>query len=129
MRYSDFANDLVLSDILSYLLFSESHKVPFLNNANMENISSSLKRLIVDIEKEMDQVREEREKIQRYKGARASAKKLDIDPQKYFANMLKRSKFQKNLQVSHRHKLSMPDLQRTRSPFQSKSQRYHLKKQ
>lgn len=128
VKYSDFANDLVLSDILSYLLLQESKKVPFLNNSNMEGISRSLKRLIGDMEKEMDQVQEEREKLRRYAGTAAT--KLDIDPVKSLTNIIKKSKFNKAIQLTHKHKLSLPDLQRSKSNpnILARSHRYHLKR-
>lgn len=129
MKYSDFANDSVLFDILSFLLLTDSKKVPFLNNANMDNIGGNLKRLIQDIEKEMDEVRKERENLQNSWGP--NGMKVDINPERYFSNMVKRSRFQKTLQINHRHKLSMPDLHAVKPAQETKlrSQRYFLQRE
>ena len=63
MKYSDYANDIVLADMLSYLLLGDSQKVVFLNNSNMEGVGQKLKRLIVEIETEMEDINQQQQKL------------------------------------------------------------------
>ena len=126
VKYSEFAHDMVLSDILSYLLFQETNKMPFLNNAEMEKVGQSLKRLINEMEKEMMAVQEEREKLQRNRSA--NLKPVDVDPVKCLGSVIKKSKFEKTLHSLHRKKLSLPNFQESRTSLNSKRPRYYLKR-
>lgn len=123
LKYSDYANDMVLADILSYLLLEKSDKVPFLNNSNMEGVGNALRRLIAEIEYEMGLVRKEKDKL-----SRGSGLPKQTNQEKYLDMMLKTSRFKKTLQVTHRHKLSLPDVRKPVQNPNQKHQRFHLKK-
>ena len=68
MRYSEFAEEVLLSSLLEYLLSKEDSKLPFLNNANMKGAGSVLKRLLHDLENEMSLVQTEKERLMRVSG-------------------------------------------------------------
>lgn len=122
LKFSDYANDMVLADILSYLLLQNSNKVPFLNNSNMEAVGRSLNRLISEIEHEMSQIRKEQDKLKR------GGVDCNVNQEKHLDVMLKTSRFKKTLQITHKHKLSMPDIKKPQQNPNQKLQRFHLKK-
>lgn len=122
MKYSDYANDLVLADILSYLLLQSEDITPFLNNANMNEIGATLRRLIAEVEKEMYRIADEKGKMRR-----AGEPSKDIAPEKYLDSVLKGSRFKSTLQITHKHKLSLHE---TRAPLPKhvRNLRYHFRK-
>ena len=73
-KYGDYANDVVMAEILSFLLIrkvSPNQRLTFLNNANMNKISQALKSLLHDIESEMWNIQMEKERVGRWNGVKA----------------------------------------------------------
>lgn len=109
MKYSDYANDMVLADILSYLLLKERNKIPFLNNANMHGIGSALERLIEEVETEMGQIQQEKSRLRRTFNV--------VSEDRFLEQILKKSRFKKALQATH--KTSKIDKSRSNKSLQS----------
>lgn len=96
-KYSDYANDLVLAEILNHLLVKDAipkHRVPFLNNANMGNLSKKLQKLLYGIETEMKNIQDEKDRVSKITGILPEELK---DDRKHFKAVLKRSRFKKAL--------------------------------
>jgi len=101
-RYSDYANDLVLADILGHLLIKDTDKeirMAFLNNANMHHIDRTVRGLTVDVETEMLNIQKEKVEYSKANGVQIDEIAED---KRCFKNMLKRSRFQKALISTHR---------------------------
>lgn len=92
-KYSDYANDLVMAEVLNHLLVLDKdaeHRIPFLNNSNMPNISRALKRLLFGVETEMENIQLEKDRYIKVTGLLPEVVK---DDKQHFRRVLKRSKF------------------------------------
>jgi len=96
-KFSDYANDIVLAEILGFLLVKNPNKLDrlaFLNNSNMENISKALKRLINGAEHEMEDIMKEKARYSKAYGVEVESLP---DNKKFFKGVLKKSRFKKAL--------------------------------
>ena len=92
LKYSDYAHDLVSTDLLGYLLLrgcSPHEKELFLYNKNMGG-SLSLQKLVNDIEKEMENIQNEKQKIVKNE---KNTKEIQAQSLQQFKRMVKKSRF------------------------------------
>jgi hypothetical protein len=66
------------------------HRIPFLNNSNISNMSKKLQKLLYGIETEMEKIQEEKDKVSKITGILPEELK---DDRKHFKAALKRSRF------------------------------------
>jgi len=95
MRYSEFAEEVLLSSLLEYLLSKEDSKLPFLNNANMKGAGSVLKRLLHDLENEMSLVQTEKERLMRVSGP--NFEKVLMSDGEYLNRILSKHRYKPSL--------------------------------
>ena len=107
MRYSDFAEEVLLSSLLEYLLTKEDNKLPFLNNANMKGAGSVLKRLLHDLENEMSLVQDEKERLMRISGPNFD--QVLMSDGEYLNRILIKHRHKSSLSKNHRRNFSTAD--------------------
>lgn len=91
-KYTDYANDIVMTDILRHMLVVDrqpEHRLTLLNNSNMDRVSRSMRHLLNDVENEMDNIQREKNKYLRVTGISAEDPRED---KKHFKRVLKRSR-------------------------------------
>lgn len=105
MKYSEYAQERVLADLLEYLLVHEPNKLPFLNNGNVEKMSSELKLLFQGVEIELEEVQNEKERIMRVSGP--NYKEVIGSDQKFLNKVLKRNRFKSYILAKQKEKMNM----------------------
>lgn len=92
-KYSDYANDLVMAELLNHMLVRDTdpeHRITYLNNSNMDSISRALKRLLCGVETEMEDIQVAKDRYIRMTGLLPDVVK---DDKQHFRRVLKRSRF------------------------------------